>query len=184
MHVCLQLKWHLLVFPMETSRIRTPPLSLSLSLSLSHLKCIKKILGLPISYSSIGTFSYHINGMKGDVMGSISIECVHSLPIIKKGITVAHGWTILWSDYVQNIGHKNCWIWCILQLHFSWTTFYYLGSCFFDVQGLYSSELDSSLKSSWSWVLTLKEKIYSVAFQVSNDLMITSTGYHACFDSL
>ena len=33
-------------------------------------------------------------------------------------------------------------------------------------------------------MLTLKEKIYSVAFQVSNDLMITSTGYHACFDSL
>lgn len=33
------------------------------------------------------------------------------------------------------------------------------------IQGLYSSELDSSLTSSWAWVLTLKEKIYSIAFQ-------------------
>ncbi|KAL4606232.1 hypothetical protein ACB092_09G086800 [Castanea dentata] len=36
------------------------------------------------------------------------------------------------------------------------------------IQGLYSSELDSSLKSSWSWVLTLKENIYSVAFQTGS----------------
>ncbi|OMO85062.1 hypothetical protein CCACVL1_10448 [Corchorus capsularis] len=33
------------------------------------------------------------------------------------------------------------------------------------IQGLYSSELDSDLESSWSWMLKLKEKIYSVAFQ-------------------
>ncbi|XP_021289459.1 uncharacterized protein LOC110420462 [Herrania umbratica] len=33
------------------------------------------------------------------------------------------------------------------------------------IQGLYSSELDSDLEASWSWVLKLKEKIYSIAFQ-------------------
>ncbi|XVF55087.1 hypothetical protein PTKIN_Ptkin06aG0008400 [Pterospermum kingtungense] len=33
------------------------------------------------------------------------------------------------------------------------------------IQGLYSSELDSDLESSWSWMLKLKEKIYSIAFQ-------------------
>ncbi|XP_007026695.2 PREDICTED: uncharacterized protein LOC18597540 [Theobroma cacao] len=33
------------------------------------------------------------------------------------------------------------------------------------IQGLYSSELDSDLEASWSWMLKLKEKIYSIAFQ-------------------
>ncbi|TYI44853.1 hypothetical protein ES332_A01G267400v1 [Gossypium tomentosum] len=33
------------------------------------------------------------------------------------------------------------------------------------IPGLYSSELDSDLESSWSWMLKLKEKIYSIAFQ-------------------
>ncbi|TYH89625.1 hypothetical protein ES332_D01G276300v1 [Gossypium tomentosum] len=33
------------------------------------------------------------------------------------------------------------------------------------IRGLYSSELDSDLESSWSWMLKLKEKIYSIAFQ-------------------
>ncbi|XVE97089.1 hypothetical protein REPUB_Repub02eG0280700 [Reevesia pubescens] len=33
------------------------------------------------------------------------------------------------------------------------------------IQGLYSSELDGDLESSWSWMLKLKEKIYSIAFQ-------------------
>ncbi|KAK8576784.1 hypothetical protein V6N13_015215 [Hibiscus sabdariffa] len=33
------------------------------------------------------------------------------------------------------------------------------------IQGLHSSELDSDLESSWSWMLKLKEKIYSIAFQ-------------------
>ncbi|XP_022745644.1 symplekin isoform X4 [Durio zibethinus] len=35
----------------------------------------------------------------------------------------------------------------------------------FSRKGLYSSELDSDLESSWSWMLKLKEKIYSIAFQ-------------------
>ncbi|XVF08283.1 hypothetical protein REPUB_Repub06bG0213100 [Reevesia pubescens] len=33
------------------------------------------------------------------------------------------------------------------------------------IRGLYSSELDSDLELSWSWMLKLKEKIYSIAFQ-------------------
>lgn len=33
-------------------------------------------------------------------------------------------------------------------------------------QGLYSSELDDSLESSWAWMLNFKDKIYSIAFQV------------------
>ncbi|KAE8728883.1 HEAT repeat-containing protein isoform 2 [Hibiscus syriacus] len=33
------------------------------------------------------------------------------------------------------------------------------------IQGLQSSELASDLESSWSWLLKLKEKIYSIAFQ-------------------
>ncbi|GMN28685.1 hypothetical protein TIFTF001_047906 [Ficus carica] len=33
------------------------------------------------------------------------------------------------------------------------------------IQGLHSSELDSSLESSWQWMLKFKEKVYSIAFQ-------------------
>ncbi|XP_024187491.1 uncharacterized protein LOC112192134 [Rosa chinensis] len=33
------------------------------------------------------------------------------------------------------------------------------------LQGLHSSELDSLLESSWSWMLKLKEEIFSIAFQ-------------------
>ncbi|XP_060674378.1 uncharacterized protein LOC107405425 isoform X3 [Ziziphus jujuba] len=36
------------------------------------------------------------------------------------------------------------------------------------VQGLYSSELDGSLQSSWAWMIKLKEKIYSIAFQLGS----------------
>ncbi|GJS80519.1 retrovirus-related pol polyprotein from transposon TNT 1-94 [Tanacetum coccineum] len=32
------------------------------------------------------------------------------------------------------------------------------------VEGLYSSELDDSLESSWAWVLNLKDEIYSMAY--------------------
>ncbi|RVW84900.1 hypothetical protein CK203_039498 [Vitis vinifera] len=34
------------------------------------------------------------------------------------------------------------------------------------IQGLYSSELDVSLESSWEWMLKFKDKIYSIAFQI------------------
>ncbi|OWM81734.1 uncharacterized protein LOC116195754 [Punica granatum] len=37
------------------------------------------------------------------------------------------------------------------------------------LQGLYSSELDDSLESSWAWMLNFKEKIYSIAFQPGSD---------------
>ncbi|KAI3732335.1 hypothetical protein L1987_63539 [Smallanthus sonchifolius] len=37
------------------------------------------------------------------------------------------------------------------------------------VQGLYSSELDESLASSWLWVLKLKDEIYSMAYQPESD---------------
>ncbi|KAK3019013.1 hypothetical protein RJ639_003621 [Escallonia herrerae] len=37
------------------------------------------------------------------------------------------------------------------------------------IQGLYSSELESSLKSSWEWVLKLKDEIYSIAFKPGSD---------------
>ncbi|KAK6943128.1 Symplekin/Pta1, N-terminal [Dillenia turbinata] len=36
------------------------------------------------------------------------------------------------------------------------------------IQGLYSSELDDSLKSSWTWMLKLKDSICSIAFQPEN----------------
>nr|GFC54501.1 symplekin isoform X1 [Tanacetum cinerariifolium] len=35
--------------------------------------------------------------------------------------------------------------------------------------GLYSSELDDSLESSWAWVLKLKDEIYSMAHQSESD---------------
>ncbi|KAK2980006.1 hypothetical protein RJ640_020032 [Escallonia rubra] len=37
------------------------------------------------------------------------------------------------------------------------------------IQGLYSSELESSLESSWEWVLKLKDEIYSIAFKPGSD---------------
>ncbi|KAK9069962.1 hypothetical protein SSX86_010360 [Deinandra increscens subsp. villosa] len=37
------------------------------------------------------------------------------------------------------------------------------------MQGLYSTELDDSLESSWSWMLKLKDEIYSVAYQPESD---------------
>ncbi|KAL9426003.1 hypothetical protein AB3S75_032884 [Citrus x aurantiifolia] len=33
------------------------------------------------------------------------------------------------------------------------------------IQGLHSSDLDSSLESSWDWMLKFKDKVYSIAFQ-------------------
>lgn len=44
--------------------------------------------------------------------------------------------------------------------------------CFL-AQGLHSSELDSSLESSWEWMLNFKEQVYSMAFQVNIDHLIT-----------
>ncbi|KAI7991744.1 hypothetical protein LOK49_LG12G01921 [Camellia lanceoleosa] len=35
------------------------------------------------------------------------------------------------------------------------------------IQGLYSSELDNSLKSSWAWVLKFRDEIYLIAFQTA-----------------
>ncbi|KAL7585064.1 hypothetical protein Lser_V15G42716 [Lactuca serriola] len=37
------------------------------------------------------------------------------------------------------------------------------------IQGLYSSELDDSLESSWAWVLKLKDEIYSMAYKPESD---------------
>jgi symplekin len=37
------------------------------------------------------------------------------------------------------------------------------------IQGLYSSELDETLESSWEWVLKLRDEIYSLAFQTGSD---------------
>ncbi|GAB2262628.1 hypothetical protein Droror1_Dr00003625 [Drosera rotundifolia] len=37
------------------------------------------------------------------------------------------------------------------------------------VQGLHSNELDDELESAWAWMLKLKEKIYSIAFQPGSD---------------
>ncbi|KAG5550558.1 hypothetical protein RHGRI_015500 [Rhododendron griersonianum] len=37
------------------------------------------------------------------------------------------------------------------------------------IQGLYSSELDGSLESSWAWVLRFRDQIYSIAFQPGSD---------------
>ncbi|KAL0338187.1 UNVERIFIED_CONTAM: Symplekin [Sesamum angustifolium] len=37
------------------------------------------------------------------------------------------------------------------------------------IQGLYSSEFDKSLKSSWECVLKFRDEIYSMAFKVGND---------------
>ncbi|KAI8557021.1 hypothetical protein RHMOL_Rhmol05G0301600 [Rhododendron molle] len=37
------------------------------------------------------------------------------------------------------------------------------------IQGLFSSELDGSLESSWAWVLRFRDKIYSIAFQPGSD---------------
>lgn len=39
---------------------------------------------------------------------------------------------------------------------------------FITFQGLYSSDLDSALESAWEWMVKFKEKVYSIAFQVSN----------------
>lgn len=38
------------------------------------------------------------------------------------------------------------------------------------LQGLYSSEVDDSLESSWFWILKLKDEIYTMAYQVSTIL--------------
>ncbi|XP_059667995.1 uncharacterized protein LOC132313299 isoform X2 [Cornus florida] len=37
------------------------------------------------------------------------------------------------------------------------------------IQGLYSSDLDDSLESSWEWVLKFRDEIYSIAFQPTSD---------------
>ncbi|GAB4857346.1 hypothetical protein Ancab_015254 [Ancistrocladus abbreviatus] len=37
------------------------------------------------------------------------------------------------------------------------------------IQGLHTSELDDSLESAWAWMLKLKERIYSIAFQPGSD---------------
>lgn len=37
------------------------------------------------------------------------------------------------------------------------------------IQGLYSSELDDSLESSWVWMLKFKDEIYSMAYQPESD---------------
>ncbi|KAI7991525.1 hypothetical protein LOK49_LG12G00852 [Camellia lanceoleosa] len=37
------------------------------------------------------------------------------------------------------------------------------------IQGLYSSELDNSLESSWAWVLKFRDEIYFIAFQPGSD---------------
>ncbi|KAL7247468.1 hypothetical protein ACSBR2_002391 [Camellia fascicularis] len=37
------------------------------------------------------------------------------------------------------------------------------------IQGLYSSELDNSLESSWAWVLKFRDEIYLIAFQLGSD---------------
>ncbi|KAL9253833.1 Symplekin-like protein [Drosera capensis] len=37
------------------------------------------------------------------------------------------------------------------------------------VQGLHTNELDDELESAWAWMLKLKEKIYSIAFQPGSD---------------
>lgn len=37
------------------------------------------------------------------------------------------------------------------------------------IQGLYSSELDNSLESSWAWALKFRDEIYAIAFQLGSD---------------
>ncbi|XP_076914378.1 uncharacterized protein LOC143573367 isoform X1 [Bidens hawaiensis] len=37
------------------------------------------------------------------------------------------------------------------------------------IQGLYSSEIDESLESSWLWILKLKDEIYTMAYQPETD---------------
>ncbi|KAM7467970.1 hypothetical protein LguiB_015532 [Lonicera macranthoides] len=37
------------------------------------------------------------------------------------------------------------------------------------IQGLYSSELDDSLESSWAWMLKFRDEIYSLAFKPGSD---------------
>ncbi|KAL6987815.1 hypothetical protein U1Q18_013560 [Sarracenia purpurea var. burkii] len=37
------------------------------------------------------------------------------------------------------------------------------------IQGLYSSELDDSLASSWAWILKFKDEMYPIAFQPGSD---------------
>ncbi|XP_056172309.1 uncharacterized protein LOC115672207 isoform X2 [Syzygium oleosum] len=37
------------------------------------------------------------------------------------------------------------------------------------IQGLYTSDLDDSLESSWEWMLKFKDKVYSIAFQPGSD---------------
>lgn len=36
------------------------------------------------------------------------------------------------------------------------------------LQGLFSSDLDSAVESAWEWMVKFKDKVYSIAFQVSN----------------
>lgn len=37
------------------------------------------------------------------------------------------------------------------------------------LQGIYSSELDTSLESSWSWILKFRDEIYTLAFEPGSD---------------
>ncbi|KMT12331.1 hypothetical protein BVRB_5g102710 isoform C [Beta vulgaris subsp. vulgaris] len=37
------------------------------------------------------------------------------------------------------------------------------------IEGLHASKLDSSLESAWEWMVKLKEKIYSIAFEPGSD---------------
>ncbi|KAA8517806.1 hypothetical protein F0562_015280 [Nyssa sinensis] len=37
------------------------------------------------------------------------------------------------------------------------------------IQGLYSSDLDDSLESSWAWVQKFRDEVYSIAFQAVSD---------------
>lgn len=50
-------------------------------------------------------------------------------------------------------------------------------------QGLYTSDLDDSLESSWEWMLKFKDKVYSIAFQVSNNLWMLKLNFFAMCDS-
>ncbi|GJZ79958.1 symplekin isoform X1 [Tanacetum coccineum] len=57
----------------------------------------------------------------------------------------------------------------IENLHKDHTPLNDTGNAHSTTPGLYSSELDDSLESSWAWVLKLKDEIYTMAYQPESD---------------
>lgn len=85
-----------------------------------------------------------------EMVGHVGLKCMKYIPeIVPVLITVL-------KDEIPAVARQA--IRCGIDM-FTWTLFKVA------VQGLYASELESSLESSWAWMLKLRDEIYSLALQ-------------------